>query len=196
MPRLRVARHADKKGLILENAARLFRRKGFAATTMRELAESLNIEAASLYNHIGSKDELLQSICFDVANAFIQHIEQAEAQRKSAIESLTDIVRFHVHMMTDRYDAVFVANHEWKQLKDPFLSNFLHQRKLYENRLIALVQSGIRKKEIRNLNAKVVVFTLLSAVRGLEFWQRNKNGVSKKELESVLIDHLFNGIIK
>ncbi|MFM7710841.1 MAG: TetR/AcrR family transcriptional regulator [Ferruginibacter sp.] len=196
MPRLRVARHPDKKSLILEKAARLFRRKGFAATTMRELAESLNIEAASLYNHIGSKDELLQSICFDVANAFIQHIEQAEAQRKSAIERLTDIVRFHVHMMTDRYDAVFVANHEWKQLKDPFLSNFLHQRKLYENRLIALVQSGIRKKELRNLNAKVVVFTLLSAVRGLEFWQRNKNGVSKKELETVLIDHLFNGIIK
>lgn len=196
MPRLRVVRHADKKGLILENAARLFRLKGFSATTMRELAESLNIEAASLYNHIGSKDELLQSICFDVANAFIQHIEQAEAERKSTIERLTEIVRFHVHMMTDRYDAVFVANHEWKQLKDPFLSNFLHQRKLYENRLIALVQSGIRKKEIRNLNAKVVVFTLLSAVRGLEFWQRNKNGISKKELESVLIDHLFNGIIK
>ena len=48
-------RKASKKELILEKAATMFRQKGFAATSMRDLAETVGIEAASLYNHIRSK---------------------------------------------------------------------------------------------------------------------------------------------
>ena len=49
-------------------------------------------------------------------------------------------------MMLGNFDEVYVANHEWKQLEEPFLSNFLSQRKQYESRLIDIVREGIRKK--------------------------------------------------
>ena len=51
-----------KKQLILEAAARLFRDKGYAATSMRDLARAVDLKASSLYNHIGSKEEILQNI--------------------------------------------------------------------------------------------------------------------------------------
>ena len=70
---------ASKKELILRRAAAMFREKGFAATSMRDLAEMVGIEAASLYNHIRSKNEILEAICFDVANIFNTNIETTEA---------------------------------------------------------------------------------------------------------------------
>ena len=61
------AKKASKKELILQKAATMFRQKGFAATSMRDLAETVGIEAASLYNHIQSKSEILQEITYRIS---------------------------------------------------------------------------------------------------------------------------------
>jgi AcrR family transcriptional regulator len=61
---------ADKKNrkqIIYREAARLFREKGYNAASMRELAERVQLKASSLYNHIGSKEEILVKICAQYA---------------------------------------------------------------------------------------------------------------------------------
>jgi AcrR family transcriptional regulator len=196
MAKIIASKNGTKKDVINRQAAALFRKKGFAATSMRELAENIGVEASSLYNHIGSKSELLQTICFKVANDFNLHLNEVEKKSTSTISKLENLIQFHIHMMLDVYDEVYVANHEWKQLQEPFLSNFLHQRKLYESRMIEILKSGIQKKEIKNIHPHVAVFTILSAVRGLEFWQQHKKNVNVKELETNMINHLLNGITK
>jgi AcrR family transcriptional regulator len=196
MSKIVASKNGTKKDAIILKAAALFRKKGFAVSSMRELAENIGVEAASLYNHIGSKNELLQSICFKVANDFIKHLTEIEKKPLSVTQKIEQIVRFHIHMMLEAYDEVYVANHEWKQLKEPFLSNFLNQRKQYETRLIELVTLGISKKEFKKINPHVAVFTILSAVRGLELWQRQKKVVSIAEVEKNMLDHLLNGIAK
>ena len=196
MARIVSSKNTTKKEVIIKKAAILFRKKGFAASSMRELAESIGVEASSLYNHIGSKIELLQSICFKVANDFTIHLNEIENTTLPVVSKLENIIRFHINMMLNNYDEVFVANHEWKQLEEPFLSNFLNQRKIYESRLIELVNQGILKKEFKNIHPQVAVLTILSAVRGLEFWHRHKKNVKIKELESNILDHLLNGLIK
>jgi AcrR family transcriptional regulator len=196
MARIVSSKNTTKKEVIIKKAAILFRKKGFAASSMRELAESIGVEASSLYNHIGSKIELLQSICFKVANDFTIHLNEIENTTSPVVSKLENIIRFHINMMLNNYDEVFVANHEWKQLEEPFLSNFLIQRKLYESRMIEIVKSGILKKELKNIHPHVAVFTILSAVRGLELWQRDKKNITIKELETNMINQLLNGISK
>ncbi len=44
---------------ILVEAARLFRHQGYAATTLRQIADAAGIKAGSIYYHFGSKDEIL-----------------------------------------------------------------------------------------------------------------------------------------
>ncbi len=194
MAKIKASRNGTKKDAITKKAAALFRKKGFAATSMRELAENVGVEASSLYNHIGSKSEILQTICFKVANDFTIQLNETEHQQCGSITKLQQIIRFHIHMMIDSFDEVYVANHEWKQLEDPFLSNFLNQRKSYENRLIEIVNEGIRKKELKDIHPHVAVLTILSAVRGLEFWHRHKKNLDEKELENDMINQLINGI--
>ncbi|MBS1743797.1 MAG: TetR family transcriptional regulator [Bacteroidetes bacterium] len=196
MARIKAVGTGSKKDTITKKAAALFRKKGFASTSMRELADNIGVEAASLYNHIGSKNELLQTICFTIANAFTIQLEKVAGTTASNISKLESLIRFHIQMMLRSYDEVFVANHEWKQLQEPFLTNFLSQRKNYENALVGIVQDGIKKNELKKLDPYVVVLTLLSAVRGLEFWQRHKKNLDATKLENDMVNHLIKGLIK
>ena len=62
MGKLKVSKNESRKDLIVKAGASLFREKGFGAASMRDLAENIGVEAASLYNHIKSKNEILESI--------------------------------------------------------------------------------------------------------------------------------------
>lgn len=196
MAKINPGKNGSSRETITKKAAALFRQKGYKATSMRELAETLNIEAPSLYNHIGSKGELLQDICFKVAETFTANLGKIEKMQANIINKIEVIIRFHIKMMLENFDEVFVANHEWKHLQEPFFSDFLNQRRNYEKRLAALVERGIQKKELKKSNSYIVVLTILSAVRGLEFWQRNKKNISAQILEDTMVSQLLNGIVK
>jgi TetR/AcrR family transcriptional regulator, cholesterol catabolism regulator len=196
MAKIKSEKNFSKKEVILKSAAELFRTKGFSAASMRNLAGAVGVEAPSLYNHIGSKSQLLQDICFKMANCYTAHIDEVELVNRGAVLKIESILRFHIEMMMLHFDEVFVANHEWKYLPEPMLSNFLTQRRNYEKRFIAIVEDGIKKKEIKKVNAYTTVLTCLSAVRGLEYWQRNKKNVSAGQLEDDMVAILLNGIVK
>lgn len=183
------------KDIIIQHAAVLFRKLGYASCSMRQIAETLGVEAPSLYNHIGSKAELLQLICFSVAENYNRNIEEIEQMDATATEKIELLIRFHIKSMINNFDKVYVSNHEWKQLQDPYLSNFLQQRRLYENRMVQLFQKGIRQKELTKRNPYITVLTILAAVRGLETWHRHKRGISAARLEEEMTQQLLNGII-
>lgn len=196
MARIKPAKNGTRKDVIIRKASALFRAKGFAATSMRDLALSVGVEAPSLYNHIGSKSELLQDICFKIAGEFTSQLEKTEEKNARVLIKLEDIIRFHIHMMLEEFDEVFVANHEWKYLQEPYLGNFLNQRRSYEKRLVALVETGIATNEFKKSNPYVTVLTILSALRGLEFWLRHKKKFSPKELENEMVGHLLKGMVR
>jgi hypothetical protein len=91
---------------------------------------------------------------------------------------------------------VYVANHEWKHLPEPFLQHFLQQRRTYEKRLVALIEKGIKKKELKQTDPYTAVLTLLSAVRGLEFWQRQKKGITADVPANDMVTLLLTGLKK
>ncbi len=187
---------ASKKDLILQKAAIMFREKGFAATSMRDLAESVGIEAASLYNHIRSKNEILEAICFDVANRFNANMEQLDSSHEGSIKKVESLLRFHIQQMVDHYEEVYVSDREWKHLDDPYLSNFQNQRRNYRKKFAAIIEEGIRKGEIRNIDAPTAVLIMLHAVSGIESWHRSKTKISGKELEDNMVMIMIDGLRK
>ena len=194
MAKINPGKNTSSKDVIIEKAAALFRSKGFTAASMREIADAVGVEAPSLYNHIGSKSEILQAICIKVADEFTSHLSLVEKTTGSKIDLIENIIRFHIRMMLDKYDEIYVANHEWKHLKEPFLDSFLNQRRGYEKKLVNLIEQGIKAKEIKKINPYVAVLNILSAVRGLEFWHRHKKNVSAEVLENDMVNHLLKGI--
>ncbi|MBM3914453.1 MAG: TetR/AcrR family transcriptional regulator [Sphingomonadales bacterium] len=191
-----IRKKASKKGLILQKAAAMFRQRGFAATSMRDLAEVVGIEAASLYNHISSKNEILEAICFDMANHFNTHMDQIEATRQSALAALEAVLRFHIRQMIDNYEQVYVSDREWKHLQEPYLSNFQTQRRTYRKRIAHLIDTGIQKKEILPIDSATAVLIMLHAISGIESWHRSKKRISARELEDNMLTILVGGLRK
>ncbi len=185
---------ASKKELILRKAAIMFREKGFAATSMRDLAESVGIEAASLYNHIRSKNEILESICFEVANRFNTNIDLVESGNKGSIAKIETLLRFHIRQMLDHYEEVYVGDREWKHLDEPYLSNYQSQRRNYRKKFASIIAEGIEKGEIRKIDAPTAVLILLHAVSGIESWHRSRAKISGEELENNMVTILVEGL--
>ncbi|RYY52805.1 MAG: TetR/AcrR family transcriptional regulator [Chitinophagaceae bacterium] len=187
---------ASKKDLILQKASIMFREKGFAATSMRDLAESVGIEAASLYNHIRSKNEILEAICFDVANRFNTNIDSVESSDQSSIRKIESLLRFHIKQMIEKYEEVYVTDREWKHLEDPFLSNIRSQRRNYRKRFAGIVEEGITRNEVKKIDTATAVLIMLHAVSGIESWHRSKAKINAEELEENMVMILIDGLRK
>lgn len=196
MGRIKTSDNASRKDVIVQKAAILFKEKGFKAASMRELAEVVGVEAASLYNHIKSKNELLHEICFSVANRYNQKLEELETSEVSSLEKVETLLRFHIEGMVHHFEEVFVSDREWKYLSEPYLSNFQNQRRSYRKRFAAIIEDGIRKKEIKKIDATTAVLILLHAISGIESWHRSKQKISGEELEENMIAILVGGLKK
>ncbi|MBO9572635.1 MAG: TetR family transcriptional regulator [Chitinophagaceae bacterium] len=189
-------KNSPRKEVILEKAAHLFRKNGFNATSMRDLAENVGVEAASLYNHINSKAELLQEICFRIANKFTAFMDEVMTSNNTAIEKIESILRFHIRQMLHNYEEVYVSDREWKHLTDPYLSNFKNQRRTHRQRIASIIEEGIKKQEIKKIDAPTAVLILLHAVSGIESWHRSREKISGEQLEENMVLILVGGLKK
>ena len=187
---------ASKKEFILKKAAQMFREKGFAATSMRDLAETVGIEAASLYNHIRSKNEMLETICFDVANRFTMFMDELEGTNQGSIKKIETLLRFHIKQMIESFEEVIVCDREWKHLDEPYLSNFHNQRRNYRKRFASIIEDGIKDGEIKKVDAPTVVIIMLHAVNGIESWHRSTAKITAKELEDNMVLIMIDGLRK
>ena len=189
-----ITKKSAKRELILAEAAKLFKDRGYSGTSMRDLAGQVGMEAASMYNHIKSKDELLDTICFRVSDTYILQLQDIEHQAIPYGEKIKALVQLHIRLMVEDSAAVSVANHDWKYLPEPRLTEFKQARKTYEKGFAALIEAGIAAGEFRPVNVSVALFTVLSAVRWVELWYRPGRGLSAQELESNIISVLLGGL--
>lgn len=184
----------SKRDIILQEAARLFKDKGFGGTSMRDLAEKVGIEAASMYNHIRSKDEILEDICFRIARQYVAHLSEIEHADLSYREKVRALIGSHVLMITEDAYAVSVTNNDWKFLNADVMESFKEIRKDYEKRFAALIQKGIEQGEFREVNVSVALFTILSSLRWIELWYKPEREITREELEKDITAILMNGI--
>jgi len=196
MARIRTGKDGSRKEVIVKAAAMLFHEKGYKAASMRDLAERGGVDAASLYNHIRSKTELLHDICFNVANVFWEHISKVELSEAKPIEKLETLLRFHIRQMIENFEEVYISDREWRYLTDPYLSNFQNQRRTYRKRFAVIIEQGIESGEINRIDASTAVLIVLHAVSGIESWHRSKQKVSGEELEENMITILIDGLKK
>ena len=185
----------DRKSEIVNISATLFKEKGYSAVTMRDIAAALDIKAASLYNHIKSKQEILALIVIAIAEEYTSSITLIVDSNESAIEKLEKVIQLHIDITVRNPDALASLNNDWMHLPKPELVHFLQMREEYEEKFRTIVKKGIADGEIQNHNSEVIIFSMLSTLRTLYLWYGKKKNFNESILKSNLKKVLINGIV-
>ena len=180
---------------IIQTAAQLFKEKGFSAVTMRDLATTMGMKAASLYNHISSKQEILKEIIISLAEDFINGMEQIKNSNQSSIQKLNAIIALHINITSKNTYGMASLNNDWMHLEGQ-LQYYLELRTNYENDFRNILIDGVEKNEIIDSDIETMLFSLLSTLRSLYLWIPKKEDLNFEELSKNLSTILISGINK
>jgi len=184
-----------RKEEIIKTAAKLFKEKGYSAVTMRDLAATMGIKAASLYNHINSKQDILKSIIISIAEEFTDGMKIILLSNTSCIKKLKQIITLHVTISSQNIYGMASLNNDWMHLEEQ-LEYYLKLRHDYEDSFRNILKQGIESNEIINAKPDVMLFSMLSTLRSLYLWIPKKEDLNPKELAENLNSILINGINK
>lgn len=185
----------DRKSDIVNISAKLFKEKGYSAVTMRDIAQALDIKAASLYNHIKSKQEILALMVIGIAEEYTHTIRNIEISNETAIQKIEKVIQLHIDITVRNPDALASLNNDWMHLPDGDLQYFLQMREEYEDIFRRVVKKGITDGEIKNSNPEVIIFSILSTIRTLYLWYGKKKEFTAATMKANLSRILLHGII-
>jgi AcrR family transcriptional regulator len=186
----------NRKEQITETAAKLFRKKGYIATTMRDLAAELGIEAASIYHHVKSKEELLETICFDMANKFILNAKEVNDIYFNAEEKLRLAIKLHIETITLNQNKSAVFLQEWRNLSEPNLSKFKMLRDQYENQFTIIIIDGENEDIFDFVDKKFAVLSILSTINFVNEWYKPDGKMNAAEIAEKLSNFILGGLKK
>lgn len=183
----------SRKNQIIETATQLFKSKGYSGTSMRDLANEVGMVVGGLYSHVNSKDEILQNICFDMANKFLHHIDNVLSMKNlCSEEKLDQAIQGHVRIISADINATSVFWNEWKYLHDPWLSDFSKMQIEYENKFRSILEGGVTAGEFNIEDPSFTTMAILSSLNGLQKWRTYSQ--SPEELGNSFAQLFITGI--
>lgn len=183
-----------RKDHINSAARNLFRERGYSATSMRDIAGTVGIEVASLYNHIDSKESMLQQICFGMAEKFLAIIPLVKHLQNNPEAQLKEAIRLHVLVITSHADESAVFVHEWKHLSEPHLSTFKKMRNNYEGFYRDLIRRSEQEELFKDIHEKFVVMVLFSSINWLYDYYKPNGKLNPTQISDIITDIFLNGI--
>lgn len=186
----------DRKTEILQVATNLITKKGYNAVSMRDLAKEMDMKAASLYNHIKNKQEILSIIILEIAEAFTGGMSTIFSENTSAIEKLKKLIALHIDISINYSGAMAIMHNDWKHLQHNELERFVTLRNDYENKFRSILKEGIAKGSIQNKNVEVMLFSMLSTLQTMYLWYEKRGKMDVNILKATMVNVLLKGIMK
>lgn len=185
----------SRKQEIINAASILFKEKGYSAVTMRDLARAMGIKAASLYNHIQSKQEILSTIIIELAEEFTTGMSKIIASNNNAVQKMEKIIDLHIDVTLRNADGLASLNNDWMHLEEENLQYFEKMREDYEENFRNIVKAGVDKGEIKSYNIEIMVFSTLSTLRTLYLWYPKQKNIDAGILKHDMISVLLKGVV-
>ena len=159
------------KADIINIAGDLFSERGYHGTSMRDLAKTLDLQGASLYSHVKSKEEMLWEIVNHVADEFSRQI-QAIPPELSVEQRMIQLVRAHLFVLASELQYVTVFYQEWKFLDEPLRDAIKERREAYEAYFRETIEEGMKQGVFAVDNAHLATIFVLSALNWTYHWFR------------------------
>jgi AcrR family transcriptional regulator len=186
-------RHHARRLEILGAAARAFRRRGFAATGMREIAAEADLSTANLYHYFRGKHELLYFCQAASLERLVAALHAAQRSRRPAADRLRAVVAAHVRCVLGEMEGA-TAHLEVDDLPPDLRQRIVAGRDRYERGVRGLVASGIAAGDLAPCDPELVTRAILGAVNWTARWYRPDGERSPQEVGDAFADYLVRGL--
>jgi TetR/AcrR family transcriptional regulator, cholesterol catabolism regulator len=167
----RKARARDSE--VLEKAVRIFHRKGFAATSVQDLADELGMLKSSLYYYISSKEALLRRIFEDSHAGAMEVVRRVEELDLPPSERIRAYLRQYAEWFLTNSERASLYAREWRYLTGEFREEVAAQRAYYDDVLIRLVDEAKAAGDIpAALPTRYAAYFVLGSLSSITDWYR------------------------
>jgi AcrR family transcriptional regulator len=182
----------DRESLVRVSAD-LFRARGYAVTTTREIAEHMGIQKGSLYHHVSTKEDLLYWVCMQSLGHLTTKVTEALSHAAEGSE-LRELIKAHVVAELDEQNMHAVMLSELQSLNDERREKVEEMRDSYDRLVYETIVRAQAHGEVRaDVQARVLSLALLDMLNWAVFWYRKSGQTTPEELGVVLADIFLNG---
>jgi AcrR family transcriptional regulator/NAD(P)-dependent dehydrogenase (short-subunit alcohol dehydrogenase family) len=178
-------------------AIKLFAKKGFHKTTLRNLAEETGLSQGNIYDYVGSKEDIFFLIHEFAAGSAMEAMTQALEEVSDPLEKLRRMVRAEFDTMDKLADAIMLIYQEGHILKKPLLRSLLKKERAHLEVFESIIEECVKTGVLRECNERVVANLIKSMVDAwvLKRWDLLGHA-SAMDVEKTILDLLFRGFLK
>jgi len=184
---------ANRRPELIRAAARLFREKGFDATTVRDIAAAVGMRSGSPFYHFPSKQAMLLAVMEEGLRQGLDKSEAVLARKLPVREKFRALVRTHLGIiLEDGNDFIPVILHDWRALDEVHRREIIAMKDrydtLWQTMTLELVRAGLLRGD-----AKIARLTILGAMNFTATWYKAGAGLSIDALASQIADLFLQG---
>jgi AcrR family transcriptional regulator len=186
---------APREDQVRAAALRLFKEKGYHATSMRDIASEVGINKGSLYSYIRSKEDLLIPVFEQAMAVLLAQIEQVTADTSlGPTDRLQRAIHAHVTAVADNLDVLTVYLSEWRQLAAESLTTVRLHRERYAALFLQILQDGVESGEFRTMDTRIVMLGMIGMCNYLFRWYRPDGRLVPDQIADELIEMVMRGV--
>ncbi|MCE0767613.1 TetR/AcrR family transcriptional regulator [Pseudonocardia kujensis] len=180
---------------LLDTAAQLFAERGFAATTLQDVADAMGISRPALYHYVRSKDELLVELTRDIVARWVRILEDTGARTDLPADQRleTALREIIVHNARNAARIRLLDRNELSLQAEITAANRQARHRILQL-LTEMVEDGIAAGRLRPLPARTVALGMIGAANWVIWWYRPYSDDDPEQIADVLLDMLMGGV--
>lgn len=182
-----------KKEAVLLAAAKLFNKQGFHATSLEEVARSLNVTKPTIYHYFSNKDAILFE-CVKLGLRDIRAVaENAEQTKSTGIDKLQLLIQGYVKVISDEFGRSVALTSD-KEMTEGSRMKFRELKRQIDEIIRRVIEAGMSDGSIAKGDVKLISFAIAGAVNGLAQWYNPEGELSVEQIAKNLAINLTTGI--
>lgn len=184
----------SRRALILQEAAHLFREKGYPGANLRELARRSGIQGGSIYHHFASKQEILFQLMDHTMSDMIERLSERLIGTQTPYEKLRATVYFHIEYHVTGPDQTYITDDELRNLEPENYLRVVAKRDRYQKIIEEIMLAGKTEEGWRLAEPKLYTRALIKMCAGVATWFKPGGDMSIAQVAEAYADLLCNGL--
>ena len=180
---------------ILDAAAQVFRQKGYHGASMADIAGAVNLQKASLYHHVSSKQEILLALLDRALEMLTEHISVVTSQDLPPDEKLRQMIHAYLSALTDNIDLSSVLLIEHRSLEKKLHARHVPYRDKFEGLWRDVIKEGAKTGVFACDDPALMVRALMGIMNWTITWYRPDGGKSIDVIADEYANLLFKGLL-